>query len=143
MENLERKNKSKYLAWQACLKLNFDNVPICFYETRDESKARAYFEKRAKQLKINTFDHTGDTIKERNWNKLDTPVREQLSGIQYQAVDMSNPPQGLILKKEPDAFSYLLPEPGLNSTSLVSFFFIWPSFLSDGNFCNYDKHGVA
>jgi hypothetical protein len=123
------KNKSKYLVWQTCLKLNFDKAPICLYETRDESEARAYFEKRAKQLRIKTFDHTGNTIKERNWNKLDTPVSELLPGIQYQAVDMSNPPQELIFKKNPNAFSYLLPEPGFNSTSLVGFLFGLPFFL--------------
>ncbi len=123
------KNKSKYLVWQTCLKFDFDKNPICLHESRDESEARAYFEKRAKQLKITTFDHTGDTPKERNWNELDVPVSEQLSGIQYQAVDISNPPQGLVFKKESNAASYLLPEPGFNGTSLVGCLFGLPFFL--------------
>jgi len=88
------KNKSKYLVWQTCLKFCFDKSPICIQESKNESEAREYFEKRAKQLKIKTFDHTGNTVNEKNWNELDTPVGEQLSDIHYQAVDIFNPPQG-------------------------------------------------
>ena len=123
------KNKSKYLVWQTCLKFNFDKKPICLHESRDESEALAYFEKRAKQLKIKTFDHTGDTPKERSWEELDAPVSEQLPNVDYQAVDISSPPQGLIFKKEPHAATYLLPKPGVNSTSFVGCLFGLPFFL--------------
>ena len=123
------KNRSKYLVWQTCLKFDFDKHPICFYESRDESQALAYFEKRARQLKIKTFDHTGNVIKQRDWHKLDEPVSEQLAKIQYQTVNPASPPEGLIFKKENNAVSYYLPRPGFNGASLVGCLFGLPFFL--------------
>ncbi|MCB1985999.1 MAG: DUF308 domain-containing protein [Nitrosomonas sp.] len=123
------KDRSKYLVWQTCLKFDFDRYPVCLYESRDESQALAYFENRARQLKVETFDHTGNSVKQRDWNKLDEPVSTQLPNIQYQAVDVSNPPQGLVLKKESGALSYVLPEPGLNGASIAGCLFGLPFFV--------------
>ena len=121
--------RSKYVVWQTWLKFNFDKDSICLYESRDESQGRAYFGKRAKQLEIKTFEHTGNETKQRDWNKLDEPVSKQLSAIQYQTVDIFNPPKGLIFNNEPNAFSYLLPAPGFNNTSVVGCLFGLAFFL--------------
>ncbi|WIO74326.1 hypothetical protein QP938_00030 [Porticoccaceae bacterium LTM1] len=123
------KSNTKYLVWRTGLKLKELKRAITLFESKDEQQGRAYFEKRAKQLRIPTFDHTGESVVSRNWDQLDQSVSEQVQEKVFDVVSDISPPAGLEYKASSRGISYWTREPGLNAISVIGTLFGLPFFL--------------
>lgn len=123
------KSNTKYLVWRTGLKLQELKRAIVLFESKDEQQGRAYFEKRARQLRIPTFDHTGESVINRNWDQLDQSVGEKIQEKTFDTVSEISPPDGLEYKASGRGVSYWTSEPGFNTTSVIGTLFGLPFFL--------------
>ena len=121
-------NKSKHLYWQTALKIPGVKAAIELHEGLDEQKARQYFEKRAKQLRVNTWDKTGDVPVEKNWDQLDEAIKQRVDASTVVRVNESLPPAGLNHETINNGVAYTNNTRGVNATTVLGALFGLPFF---------------